>query len=107
MTIEYLVEVSLLRGCTLKFTLKLVKVIRTVKIKLLTELKPKLIENFRDIFEECPRLFDDFFKECFYIYRGKKILERLVSARFFYRSNFPALFSILFRTEKNAGNFNL
>ena len=37
-----------------------------------------------------------------YAIRGKEMLERLESAQFF-----PAPFSNLFRTEKNAGNFDL
>ena len=35
--------------------------------------------------------------------RGKETLKRLCFARFFYKFNFPALFSYLFQTEKNAG----
>ena len=35
---------------------------------------------------------------------GKTILERLGSAQIFYSSNFPAIFSNLFCTEKSAGN---
>ena len=38
--------------------------------------------------------------------RGKTILKRLGSAQMFYKSNFPALFSNLFLTEKCAGKFN-
>ena len=40
-------------------------------------------------------------------FKVKIILERLVSALFFHKSNFPALFSNLFFTEKSAGNFDL
>ena len=39
--------------------------------------------------------------------RGNEILEPLGSGRFFDKSNFPALFSNLFCTEKSAGKFNL
>jgi len=37
----------------------------------------------------------------------RAILKRLRSARIFYRSNFPALFSNLFCTKKSAGKFDL
>ena len=38
---------------------------------------------------------------------NKKVSQRLGSAKFFDKSNFPALFSDLIRTEKSAGYYDL